>query len=530
VIFSAVDPQGARVEDAILVTVLPVNQPPWIEDVPDLMVRYDTPYEFDLTRYVGDGDDSVGSLVITTDDIHIAVIGTVLSLRYPESMNGSTVDVNISVTDGEFTDWQVINVTVSDNAPPESLGPPDHSFTEDWPIPYPPSGKLEIWFDDEEDGDDLEFETFSWSDDVSVNSFEDVLGSWTLRFTTSPNYFGESKVTIRASDSEGAIVEETIVLTVVSSPDPPTFDIQRTFNVTMGVETAIDLSCCVSDPDSDDSTLRIVVPEEYAEFISVTTTLVRLNFPEGYLASGESSRTIEVQLRVVDPDGMWDASVMTITINRPAVVQTVPQWGLYVFLFAVGASVVLFGMVMSMRKKPFVIRDMMLVHEDGFLISRLAESKDDHEMDEDIFSGMMTAVLNFVEDSMSSTQEHLKFFGFEHYRVMVQRGKNLYAAIIFEGDRPKDIEDKLTVFLRKIEKIYRKSLIHWTGDIDVDFAGASLLIKTFVEENGKKGKGKNGNGLLGPVNGALPRQNASRLDEGRTDRVEEPAEAKASSD
>jgi hypothetical protein len=32
------------------------------------------------------------------------------------------------------------------------------------------------------------------------------------------------------------------------------------------------------------------------------------------------------------------------------------------------------------------------------------------------------------------------------------------------------------------------------------------------------------------VNGALPRQNASRLDEGRTDRVEEPAEAKASSD
>ncbi len=495
VMFSAMDPEGARVEAAILVTVLPVNQPPWIADVPDLAVRYDRSYEFDLTKYIGDGDDTIGSLLISTNDVHIAVIGTVLSLHYPMSMNGTTVKVNISVSDGEFSHSQVIDVTISDNSPPESLGPPDHSFSEDWAIPYPPSGKLEIWFEDEEDGNDLEFEAFSWSSDVTVTPVQDALGSWTLRFSTTPDYHGESRVTIRATDSEGALVEETIVLTVVSCSDPPTFDIQRDFNVTMGFETAFDLSEYVHDPDSEDSQLTIeVVSEEYHEYITTSATLVRLDFPDDYLSSDESSRTIEVGLKVVDPDGMWDTSTMTITVSRLVAVEAVPQWGLFLTLLAAATSVALFGMVISMRKKPFVIRDMMLVHEDGFLISRRAEGGKDDDLDEDIFTGMLTAVLNFVEDSMSSsaTQDHLKFFGFEHYRVMIRRGGKTYAAIIFEGDRPKDIEEKLTAFLKKIEKIYKKSLQRWTGDIDVDFAGAHLLIEAFVEENSKKPKGKNG--------------------------------------
>lgn len=521
VIFSAMDPEGARVEDAITVTVMPVNQPPWIAGVPDLAVRYDKPYEFDLTRYIGDGDDPIGSLLISTNDVHIAVIGTVLSLHYPESMNGTTVNVNISVSDGEFSDLQVIDVTISDNNPPESLEPPDHSFTEDWPIPYPPSGDLEIWFEDEEDGNDLEFDAFSWSPDIIVTPIQNALGSWTLRFTTPLDYNGESMVTIRATDSEGALVEDTIVLTVVSSPDAPVFDILRTFNVTVGFEIAVDLSCCVYDPDSEDSQLTIeVMSEEYDEYITASTTLVRLDFPDEYLSSGESSKTIEVELRVVDPDGLWDTSTMTITISRLVSTETDSQWGLFLLLLAVGTSVALFGMVMSMRKKPFVIRDMMLVHEDGFLISRHAAA-DTEELDEDIFTGMMTAVLNFVEDSMSSsaTQEQLKFFGFEHYRVMIRRGKNMYAAIVFEGDRPKNIEEKLKAFLAKVEKIYRKKLQHWTGDIDVDFAGAHLLIEAFVEENGKKPKGNNKN-----ENAMKKRQNGADVPESESDAPEEQSE------
>jgi hypothetical protein len=372
------------------------------------------------------------------------------------------------------------------------------------------------------------FKAFSWSPNIGVNVVPDGMGSWSLRFTTTPHYNGESKVTVRATDSRGALVEETIVLTVVSSPDAPVFDILRTFNVTVGAETSIDLSCCVADPDDEDSHLRIVVPEEWAAYITASATLVRLDFPESFLSSGENSRTIEVELTVVDPGGLWDESVMIITVRRPAVVQGYPAWGLYIFLLAIGTSVALFGMVMSMRKKPFVIRDMMLVHEDGFLISRHIAANTE-ELDEDVFTGMMTAVLNFVEDSMSSTQEHLKFFGFEHYRIMVRRGKKLYAAVIFEGDRPENIENRLGEFLEKIEKIYRKSLRHWTGDIDVDFAGAHLLIKAFIEENSRKPKGKNGNEnvLMKRENGVNATEVESGAAEGRSEQARPPPPAAA---
>jgi len=77
----------------------------------------------------------------------------------------------------------------------------------------------------------------------------------------------------------------------------------------------------------------------------------------------------------------------------------------------------MFVIVMTRRKKPFVIRDMMLIHNDGFLIGRHAgHSHVDGEIDQDILSGMLTAVLNFVEDSMVSNQDGLKTFGFKGFQ------------------------------------------------------------------------------------------------------------------
>ncbi|UCE45801.1 MAG: DNRLRE domain-containing protein [Methanobacteriota archaeon] len=497
-IISAIDPQGARVEDAALIKVLPVNQAPWIANVPDLQVRYDERFEFDTSRYIGDEDDAVDSLRVSTSDSHIAIIGTTMSMCYPMSMNGLTVDVVITVSDGEFSDSWTINVTISDNRPPESLGPPDHSFTEDWPIPYPSADGLEAWFEDEEDGDNLIIEAFCWCDEVNVSTNWNGLGDLILIFTTEQNYNGETKVTVRATDTEGAIVEDTIILTVTALPDAPRFDIQHDFTATVGVEVSYDLSAYITDPDSEPSQMFLMIDAEYAEHITVTSTLVRIHFPESFLGSKESSRAVEVDIRVFDQDGLSDLSTMAITVSKPEIVQSFGGWGMVLLLLTAGISLGLFGMVMSTRRKPFVIRDMMLVHEDGFLISRHEKAKHEEDIDEDIFTGMLTAVLNFVEDSMSSEQERLKFFGFEHYRVMIKRGTKVYAAVVFEGDRPKDIDAKLGIFLERVEKVYRKSLMNWTGDIDADFAGAHLMIETFVDQNTRKRRGLNGmNGIIG---------------------------------
>jgi hypothetical protein len=132
---------------------------------------------------------------------------------------------------------------------------------------------------------------------------------------------------------------------------------------------------------------------------------------------------------------------------------------------------------------------MMLIHNDGFLIGRHAGSQAG-DIDEDILSGMLTAVLNFVEDSMSTTVNELKTFGFKEYQVLVSRGQRIFAAVVYEGDIPDGIEKPLTEFIQTIERVYKKKLVSWTGDIETDFAGVEVLIKAFVKDHSKKGKAR----------------------------------------
>jgi OOP family OmpA-OmpF porin len=172
------------------------------------------------------------------------------------------------------------------------------------------------------------------------------------------------------------------------------------------------------------------------------------------------------------------------SVSRP-----ISPWLLAGMIALAAAATGGFGIALYRRKKPFVIRDMMLIHNDGFLISRYA-SPHLGEIDEDVLSGMLTAVLNFVEDSMSSSQDQLKTFGFKEYQVLVSRGSKTFVAIVYAGDAPSDIDKPLNEFISKIEKIYKKKIAAWTGDIETDFAGTSVLLESFVKEHDKGNRKK----------------------------------------
>jgi len=46
----AIDPSGARAEGTMMITVMHVNYPPSMSGVPDLMVRFDEPFVFDVSH------------------------------------------------------------------------------------------------------------------------------------------------------------------------------------------------------------------------------------------------------------------------------------------------------------------------------------------------------------------------------------------------------------------------------------------------------------------------------------------------
>jgi len=487
VTFRATDSKGARVEYTITVTVLPVNQPPVISGVPDLVVHYDAQYDFDLRPYIVDLDGDREVRTISTNDGHITVNGTVISLLYPLIMNGLKVQVTITVHDSGLSDSCMINVTVSNDFPPVlSHMMPDHSFLEDVDIDYPIGADLASFFTDP-DGGALRFEAFISTPNVTVEAVTES-GKWVLKFEPDLDYNGQSDLTIRAIDVVGrGIAENTVKLTVIPVPDPPKIQLPAVFNVTEGVQTILDISKMASDPDSQLSDFIFIVTGPYTDEgdIRVQNAILVLVFPEGFVPSGTDSKEFAISVTVYDETGLSGNATMLVHVERApinSVSKPISPWLLAGMIALAAAATGGFGIALYRRKKPFVIRDMMLIHNDGFLISRYA-SPHLGEIDEDVLSGMLTAVLNFVEDSMSSSQDQLKTFGFKEYQVLVSRGTKTFVAIVYAGDAPSDIDKPLNEFITKIEKVYKKKIAAWTGDIETDFAGASVLLESFVKEH-----------------------------------------------
>ncbi len=489
VVFSATDPEGARAEEAMTVTVNHVNQPPTIEGVPNLKVRYDLRYEFDLSPYISDPDADVDLLAVTTDDTHIAVIGIVLSMLYPRSMNGTTVPVMITVSDGEFADSMSIQVTVSEDTPPVALNPPDHSFLEDVPTSYPVGSALDDHFEDPDGTGALSYYAFVKSDNVTATAIEITSGTWIVEFDTDDDFCGLVPLTIRAADPEGALAEITIALDIIPVPDAPywTADMPTELQVYENQQVALDLSLYVDDPDLEDTTFDFYVESTESEHLDITGSVLMLEFTD-FLGRKENSKSVQVQLRVVDPASLMNTTTMTVIVLKDESFGIERNEWLYVGMILMGGTAFgLFMVAMGMRRRPFLIRDMMLIHNDGFLIGRYATPKEG-EIDENIMSGMLTAVLNFVEDSTGTGQQELKTFGFREYQVLVERAQKVFVAVVYEGDSPEGIDGMLKEFLGTVDRVYKKKLANWTGDIETDFAGVEVLIQAFVKLHSKKVK------------------------------------------
>ena len=73
VTFRGQDQYGAIAEDTIIVTVIPVNDAPRIGPIPDLRVRYDEPYGFNVDPYLSDPDTPADQLNLSTSSPFVTV-------------------------------------------------------------------------------------------------------------------------------------------------------------------------------------------------------------------------------------------------------------------------------------------------------------------------------------------------------------------------------------------------------------------------------------------------------------------------
>src|SRR5438034_11032817 len=156
-----------------------------------------------------------------------------------------------------------------------------------------------------------------------------------------------------------------------------------------------------------------------------------------------------------------------------------------VYIGAGGLPLGLLAAFLLIRRKRVQIEEVFLVFRDGLLIYHLSRSLS-QDKDEDVLSGMLTAIQEFVRDAfVYGEHRELHHLDFGDYRIMIERGRNLYLAVVYAGKGASVIRKKVRWVLDHIEAAYGSVLEKWDGDMD-KVAGARDLIREYLLKTSRK--------------------------------------------
>lgn len=133
--------------------------------------------------------------------------------------------------------------------------------------------------------------------------------------------------------------------------------------------------------------------------------------------------------------------------------------------------------IMHKFKTP-IVEQVFLILEDGRLISYAALKMDDSQ-DEDIVSGMLTAVKNLLTEVFLKKEVKgkggLYKFQLGERNVILRMEKQFYIAIVIKGEENKALLDKSEAIVREIQERYGDVLYNWTGEMK-DVEGVDEII------------------------------------------------------
>jgi len=473
VTFRAEDPTGAIAEDTILVTVIPIDDPPSIAPLLPFAVHYDYPFDFDLTPYLSDPDTPLEALAVdTSNPANVTVTGHVLTLLYPAQLGSLTapytVPLTITVRDARTAVSTNTSVAVSDNFPPRlSKTLPDERFPED--TTRAGVFDLDAYFVDI-DGPILGYAVQSTDVRVTINA------DHTVDLGARENWSGREVVTFRAIDERGAFAEDSINVFVTPVNDAPViFPLPK--QTLFGFGTWIlDLTPFVTDSDSPRSDLVLSV---------VGNPRVR---PAGlFLVFDYSQASLHEWVTVAVSDGQLSAqAVIEVEVIGPN--------PLLPFLPAVVAALIGVCLVVVSRLLRTRIEEVFLVHNSGVLVAHLSRTLTP-DRDADVLSGMFTVVQLFAKQSMGPvTGGEMKGMSFGDHRLTVARGTNVYLAVLFRSAHPlaeRRVRRRAEAVLQDLEARFGEPLKDWSGFVD-EVGEIRTYLEKFFEAKTKIGPRETG--------------------------------------
>lgn len=108
-----------------------------------------------------------------------------------------------------------------------------------------------------------------------------------------------------------------------------------------------------------------------------------------------------------------------------------------------------------------------LVTTSGLLVSEVVRKRT--ELSSDLFAGMLTAVSDFVKESMSKflgseTEGALNTLGYENYRILIESGKNANLVVVVSGRENEFLIDDMRGMAQRIDSEYGEGLHEWDGE------------------------------------------------------------------
>ena len=111
----------------------------------------------------------------------------------------------------------------------------------------------------------------------------------------------------------------------------------------------------------------------------------------------------------------------------------------------------------------YLVEDVFLIHSDGRLLAHESR-KFREQIDEDIFSGMLTVVQDFVRDSFRQrTRVGLRRLDFGDSKILIERSSHAFLACVLIGDEPSLLPLYMIEVLKEVEERFGTVLERWNG-------------------------------------------------------------------
>lgn len=188
-------------------------------------------------------------------------------------------------------------------------------------------------------------------------------------------------------------------------------------------------------------------------------------------------------LYVAGQPGTWNLTAVAVGLGVSRTVRVTVTSGILASVLpfggglAIAAALGFAGYELVVRRM-FAIDDVFLIAKDGRLIVHNTRRMR-ADRDEDILSGMLTAIMAFLRDQDPEENGELKRFEVGGKTTLLERGEHVYLTAIYSGRVPGWAGKDLHRFMTDLEAHFGRAFANWSGSPE-DLHGLKEFTSRFV--------------------------------------------------